>query len=76
MTTIKKIITHGGTAHTDELRACAIVLYLAGYDIPIERRDPTEEELAETLRERGELIRCHGFQCRHELRVVGILRQT
>jgi hypothetical protein len=47
MTTIKKIITHGGTAHTDELRACAIVLYLAGYDIPIERRDPTEEELAD-----------------------------
>ena len=36
----------------------------------------TEEELAETLRERGKLIRCHGFQCRHELRVVGILRQT
>ena len=47
MTWIKKIITHGGKAHRDEVLACSVVLFLAGEDIPIERRDPTEEELAD-----------------------------
>lgn len=63
---MKKIITHGGNAHLDDLMACAIALvdrtwgYLenghdvslvralckASDDVVIERRDPTEDELA------------------------------
>ncbi len=42
---IDKIITHGGGAHRDEFLACCVLL--SECPAPIERRDPTEAELAD-----------------------------
>ncbi len=43
---MEKIITHGGPAHRDDFLACALML--AKNNIaPIERRDPTPEEMAD-----------------------------
>ncbi len=41
---LDQIITHGGGAHRDEFLACCLLL--SECPAPIERRDPTEEELA------------------------------
>lgn len=42
--TIQLIVTHAGGAHKDEFLACSLLAHLHG--APIERRDPTEEDLA------------------------------
>lgn len=41
---MKLIITHPGSAHKDDFLACSVLL--AKYPVAIERRDPTEEEIA------------------------------
>lgn len=42
---LERIVTHPGSAHKDDFLACAL---LAARDaVPIERRDPTEEDLAD-----------------------------
>lgn len=41
---IKKIVTHDGTFHTDELFAIAYILLSAGYDIPVERTRNISED--------------------------------
>jgi len=43
---ITKIITHGGPAHRDEFLGCCLVLSKFP-NVPIYRRDPTKEELAD-----------------------------
>ncbi|EMB17731.1 hypothetical protein RE6C_01593 [Rhodopirellula europaea 6C] len=43
--TIQLIVTHAGGAHKDEFLACSLLAYLHG--VPIQRRDPTEEDLAD-----------------------------
>ncbi|RME27279.1 MAG: hypothetical protein D6806_04870, partial [Deltaproteobacteria bacterium] len=40
----ERIVTHGGQAHHDELLAVALALGRFG-PLPVERRDPTGEEL-------------------------------
>ncbi|GHB95091.1 MYG1 family protein [Cerasicoccus arenae] len=42
---LAKIITHGGGAHRDDFLACCLLL--SECPAPIERRDPTEDELAD-----------------------------
>ena len=42
--TIQLIVTHPGGAHKDEFLACSLLAHLHG--VPIERREPTEEDLA------------------------------
>ncbi|MEM0926614.1 MAG: MYG1 family protein, partial [Planctomycetota bacterium] len=37
------IVTHPGNAHKDDFLACSILAHL--HRVPIERRDPTEEDL-------------------------------
>jgi len=43
--TIKLIVTHPGGAHKDDFLACSLLAYLHG--APIERRDPTDVDLAD-----------------------------
>lgn len=43
---ISRIVTHPGSAHKDDLLACALLLAL--HDVPIERRDPSAEELEDS----------------------------
>ena len=43
--TINQIVTHPGGAHKDEVLACSVLLAL--YPVPIFRREPTEEDLAD-----------------------------
>ncbi len=43
MPDLKRIVTHPGGAHKDDLLACCVLI--AGTDATIVRRDPTEEEL-------------------------------
>lgn len=45
MPKIRKILTHPGGAHKDELLACAVLL--PDHPVPIERREPTAEDLAD-----------------------------
>ena len=42
--TIKLIVTHGGGAHKDDFLACCLLAHLHG--VPIQRRDPSDEDLA------------------------------
>jgi len=42
---MKQIITHPGSAHKDDFLACSVLL--ARYPVVVERRDPTESELAD-----------------------------
>ncbi len=42
--TIKSIVTHPGGAHKDDFLACCLLAHLHG--VPIQRREPTEEDLA------------------------------
>lgn len=42
---MKAILTHPGSAHKDDLLACCLLL--ANHRVPIWRRDPTEEDLAD-----------------------------
>ena len=42
--TIELIVTHPGGAHKDDFLACSLLAHLHG--VPIERRDPTDEDLA------------------------------
>ncbi|WP_309399860.1 MYG1 family protein [Cerasicoccus maritimus] len=42
---LDKIITHGGGSHRDEFLACCLLISECA--VPIERRDPTEAELAD-----------------------------
>ena len=42
--TIQLIVTHPGGAHKDDFLACCLLAHLHG--APIQRRDPTEEDLA------------------------------
>ena len=44
MTPLLHIITHPGGAHKDDLLACCVLL--ARHPVPIERRDPTADDLA------------------------------
>ena len=44
MTTVQLIVTHPGGAHKDDFLACSLLAHLHG--VPIERREPTDEELA------------------------------
>ncbi|QDT09845.1 MYG1 family protein [Planctomycetes bacterium K23_9] len=44
MTPLKTIVTHPGGAHKDDFLACCVLAHLHG--APIERRDPTDEDLA------------------------------
>ena len=41
----KLIVTHPGSAHKDDFLACCILAHL--HSVPIERRDPTEDDLAD-----------------------------
>ena len=43
--TIKLILTHPGGAHKDDFLACSLLAHLHG--APIERRDPTDDDLAD-----------------------------
>ncbi len=43
--TIQLIVTHPGGAHKDDFLACSLLAHLHG--VPIQRRDPTEEDLAD-----------------------------
>ena len=43
--TIKLIVTHPGGAHKDDFLACSLLAHLHG--VPIERRDPTDDDLAD-----------------------------
>jgi len=43
--TIKLIVTHPGGAHKDDFLACSLLAHL--HSVPIERRDPTDEDLAD-----------------------------
>ena len=43
----KKIITHGGSAHMDDLLSVGLVLALDEEVTEVERRDPSEQELAD-----------------------------
>lgn len=45
MPTLQRIVTHPGGAHKDDLLACCVLAALHG--CPIERRDPTEADLAD-----------------------------
>lgn len=42
--TIQLIVTHPGGAHKDDFLACCLLAHLHG--VPIERREPTDEDLA------------------------------
>lgn len=42
---LQKIVTHPGGAHKDDFLACCILAHLHG--VPIERHEPTEEELSD-----------------------------
>ena len=43
---VRRIVVHGGLAHTDDIMACAIAFaYGVAHDAEIARRDPTPEEL-------------------------------
>ena len=43
--TIKLIVTHPGGAHKDDFLACSLLAHL--HSAPIERRDPTDDDLAD-----------------------------
>jgi hypothetical protein len=43
--TIKSIVTHPGGAHKDDFLACSLLAHLHG--VPIQRREPTDEDLAD-----------------------------
>jgi len=43
--TIKLIVTHPGGAHKDDFLACSLLAHLHG--VPIERREPTDDDLAD-----------------------------
>lgn len=43
--TIQLIVTHPGGAHKDDFLACSLLAHLHG--VPIQRRDPTESDLAD-----------------------------
>jgi hypothetical protein len=43
--TIKLIVTHPGGAHKDDFLACCLLAHLHG--VPIQRREPTDEDLAD-----------------------------
>jgi hypothetical protein len=45
MNSVKLIVTHPGGAHKDDFLACSVLV--ATYGVPIERRDPTEADLAD-----------------------------
>lgn len=45
MTELKRIVTHPGGAHKDDLLACCVLI--AKHECPIVRRDPTADELAD-----------------------------
>lgn len=40
---MQKIVTHPGSAHKDDFLACCLLI--AEYNLPVERREPTEEDL-------------------------------
>jgi len=42
---IKTIITHRGGAHKDDFLACSLLV--ACHEVPIFRKDPTDEDLAD-----------------------------
>ena len=44
--TIQLIVTHAGGAHKDDFLACSLLAHL--HDVPIQRRDPTDEELSDS----------------------------
>jgi hypothetical protein len=46
MTELQRIVTHPGGAHKDDLLACCVLI--AKHGCPIVRRDPTDEELADS----------------------------
>ena len=45
--TVQLILTHPGSAHKDDFLACSLLAYLHG--VPIQRREPTDEDLANPL---------------------------
>ncbi len=45
MTPVTTILTHPGSAHKDEFLACSVLLAL--HPVPIERREPTAQDLAD-----------------------------
>lgn len=45
MSTLSTILTHPGSAHKDEFLACCVLL--AEHPVPIERREPTPNDLAD-----------------------------
>ena len=44
--TIELIVTHPGGAHKDDFLACSLLAHLHG--VPIQRREPTDEDLADS----------------------------
>lgn len=44
--TMQLIVTHPGGAHKDDFLACSLLAHLHG--VPIQRRDPTDEDLADS----------------------------
>ena len=43
--TIERIVTHPGGAHKDDFLACSLLAHL--HSVPIQRREPTDEDLAD-----------------------------
>jgi len=43
--TIRLIVTHPGSAHKDDFLACSLLAHLHG--VPIHRREPTDQDLAD-----------------------------
>ncbi len=43
---VRRIVVHGGLAHTDDIMACALAYaFGVSHDVPIERRNPRPDEL-------------------------------
>ena len=43
---IRQILTHPGGAHKDEFLACCVLAFQ--HDVPIVRREPSDDDLADT----------------------------
>ena len=44
---LRMLVTHSGTAHTDDLMACCLIMALAGRVLPVERRNPSTADLGD-----------------------------
>ena len=58
--TVQLIVTHPGSAHKDDFLACSLLAHLHG--VPIQRRDPTAEDLADPTICVVDVARSHSSQ--------------